>query len=85
MDAVRNRGLRIPDDISVVGFDNIPQSAVVFPSLTTVEQPLEEMGRGATQMLLRILKKSEANVGRTELPTRLVARGSSSAPKGRAG
>lgn len=50
LDAVRNRGLRIPDDISVVGFDNIPQSAVVYPPLTTVEQPLEQMGRGATQM-----------------------------------
>ena len=81
MDAVRHRGLRIPDDISVVGFDNVPQSAVVFPSLTTVEQPLEQMGRGATQMLLRILKKRDENVGRMELPTHLVVRGSSSVPK----
>ncbi len=58
MDAVRNRGLRIPDDISVVGFDNIPQSALVYPPLTTVQQPLEQMGRVATQMLLGILKES---------------------------
>jgi len=85
MDAVRNRGLRIPDDISVVGFDNIPQSAVVYPPLTTVQQPLEDMGRAATQMLLRILKRPEENAGRVELPTRLVTRGSTSAPKGRAG
>jgi LacI family transcriptional regulator len=85
MDAVRNRGLRIPDDISVVGFDNIPQSAVVFPPLTTVEQPLEQMGRGATQMLLRILKDREEDVGRMELPTRLMVRSSSAAPKDRSG
>jgi LacI family transcriptional regulator len=85
MDAVRNRGLRIPDDISVVGFDNIPQSAVVFPPLTTVEQPLEQMGRAATQMLLRILKRREETMGRMELPTQLVVRSSSSAAGGRAG
>ncbi len=85
MDAVRNRGWRIPDDISVMGFDNIPQSAVVFPPLTTVEQPLEQMGREATQMLLGILKRREHKVGRMELPTRLIVRGSSSAPKDRAG
>ncbi|WP_345324845.1 LacI family DNA-binding transcriptional regulator [Candidatus Villigracilis proximus] len=59
MDAVRNRGLRVPNDISVVGFDNIPQSAMVFPPLTTVQQPLEQMGRVATQILLGILKKPE--------------------------
>jgi LacI family transcriptional regulator len=85
MDAVRNRGLRIPDDVSIVGFDNIPQSAVIVPPLTTVEQPLEQMGRAATQMLLRILRKREENVGRMELPTQLVVRRSSSAPKARAG
>jgi LacI family transcriptional regulator len=85
MDAVRNRGLRIPDDISVVGFDNIPQSAVVFPPLTTVEQPLEQMGRAATQLLMRILKKRDETMGRMELPTQLVVRSSSSAAKGRTG
>ena len=52
MDAIRHRGLRIPDDVSVVGFDDIPQTAMVFPSLTTIRQPLEEMGRVATQALL---------------------------------
>jgi LacI family transcriptional regulator len=81
MDAVRNRNLRIPDDISVVGFDNIPQSAMINPSLTTVQQPLEQMGRVATQMLLGILKDPKKDVGRIELPTELIVRNSSSAPK----
>jgi LacI family transcriptional regulator len=81
MDAVHNRGLRIPGDISIVGFDNIPQSAAVFPPLTTVEQPLEDMGREATRMLLTILKKHAENVERIELPTELVVRSSTSVPR----
>ena len=85
MDAVRNCNLRIPDDISVVGFDNIHQSAMVFPPLTTVQQPLEQMGQVATQMLLGILKSPKKDVGRIELPTELIVRNSTSAPKNRAG
>jgi LacI family transcriptional regulator len=81
MDAVRNRNLRVPDDISVVGFDNINQSAMVYPPLTTVHQPLEQMGRVATQMLLGILKTPKNDVGRIELPTELIVRSSASAPK----
>lgn len=84
MDAVRNRGLRIPDDISVVGFDNIPQSAMVYPPLTTVQQPLEQMGRVAAQMLISILKNGEKDPSRIELPTELVVRSSTSPPRDRA-
>jgi len=85
MDAIRNRGLRIPDDISVVGFDNIPQSAMVYPPLTTVQQPLEQMGRVAAQMLISILNNAEKDTSRIELPTELIVRGSTSSPKSRAG
>jgi LacI family transcriptional regulator len=85
MDAIRNRGLRIPDDISVVGFDNIPQSALVYPPLTTVQQPLEQMGRVAAQMLLGILNNPKKDISRIELPTELIIRGSTSSLKGRAG
>lgn len=85
MDAVRNRGLRVPDDISVIGFDNIPQSAMVYPPLTTVQQPLEQMGRVAAQMLINILHNVEKDAGRIELPTELIVRGSTSSRIGRAG
>jgi len=85
MDAVRTRGLRIPDDISVVGFDNIPQSAMVYPPLTTVQQPLEQMGRVAAQMLINILKNNDKDTNRIELPTELIIRSSTSPPKDRAG
>lgn len=74
MDAIRNRGLRIPDDISVLGFDDIPQAALVRPALTTVRQPLEKMGRVAAQMLLDLLASPEQKLQRMELPTKLVIR-----------
>jgi LacI family transcriptional regulator len=76
MDAVRNRGLRVPDDISVIGFDDIPQASLTRPALTTVNQPLEKMGRVATQILLDLLNDPEKKVKRIELPTELVVRDS---------
>lgn len=76
MDAIRNRGLRIPDDVSVVGFDDIPQASMVRPALTTIQQPLEKMGRVATQMLLDLLEHPERKVQRIELPTKLIVRDS---------
>jgi LacI family transcriptional regulator len=74
MEAVREHGLRIPDDVSVVGFDDIPQAAHVHPPLTTVRQPLEEMGRAATRMLLERLNDPQRPIKRVELPTELVLR-----------
>jgi LacI family transcriptional regulator len=85
MDAIRTRGLRIPEDVSILGFDDIPQAAMVRPALTTVRQPLEQMGRLATQMLIDKLKNPEKEIGRVELPTQLIVRDSTSSPKDRAG
>jgi len=85
MDAIRTRGLRIPEDISILGFDDIPQAAMVRPALTTVRQPLEQMGRLATQMLIDQLKNPEKQIGRIELPTQLIVRDSTSSPKDKAG
>jgi len=56
MDAVREKGMRIPEDISIMGFDDIPQASLVRPALTTVRQPLEQMGRIAAQVLFDIVK-----------------------------
>jgi len=80
MDAVRNRGLRVPEDISVVGFDDIPQASLVRPALTTINQPLEKMGRVATQVLLSMLENPEKETTRIELPTQLVIRDSCGKP-----
>lgn len=74
MEAARERGKKIPDDMSIIGFDDIPQAAQVHPPLTTVRQPLEEMGRRAAQMLLEIIQHPEQPAEKIELPTELVMR-----------
>jgi LacI family transcriptional regulator len=81
MDAAHSRGLRIPDDVSILGFDDIPQAQNVRPALTTVRQPMEKMGRVAAQMLLDLLSDPQKDVSRVELPTELVVRESCQAPQ----
>lgn len=81
MEAIRNRGLNIPQDISVIGFDDIPMSAHMHPALTTVRQPLAEMGRRATRMLFKLIDNPEEEVGRVMLDTELVIRDSCSPPR----
>lgn len=80
METALTLGMRVPDDLSVVGFDNVPESAMVQPPLTTIEQPLQLMGQRAVEMLLEILSGSEPAEPRLRLPTRLVVRGSCAAP-----
>jgi len=76
MEAAREQGLRIPEDLSIVGFDDIPQAKSFHPALTTVHQPLEAMGRVATQMLFGYLADPSRAEERIELPTQLVIRNS---------
>ena len=80
LDAVRNKGLRVPEDISVIGFDDIPQASLIKPGLTTINQPLEKMGRVATQILLDMLENQGKEPKRIELPTSLVIRESCTEP-----
>ena len=72
----QSRVLRVPEDISVVGFDDIYLAAQVRPAITTVRQPLEQMGRVAAQMLLENLRNPGSRKDRIELPTELVIRDS---------
>jgi LacI family transcriptional regulator len=74
--ALHGHGLRVPDDMSVVGFDDVPLSGLLAPALTTVRQPLREMGALATRMLLRIVAGETLESKRVELATALVVRGS---------
>ena len=55
MTALRERGLRVPDDVSVVGFDDLEEAKFASPPLTTIRQPLYEQGRRATEMLLALM------------------------------
>ncbi len=74
-EAVRTNGLDIPKDISIVGFDDIPQASLVHPKLTTVHQPLDQMGRVAVQILLERIEK-DSPPRRVTLATHLVIRDS---------
>lgn len=76
MRALRNAGRRVPDDVAVVGFDDIPASAMTHPPLSTVRQPLYEMGRTAASMVMAAVR-GESITKRIELPTSLVIRESS--------
>jgi LacI family transcriptional regulator len=69
-------GLRIPADLSVIGFDNIPESALVEPGLTTIEQPIQDMGHAAVRMLLGLIDGTRTDDLRITLPTSLVVRSS---------
>jgi len=78
-DAADALGLRIPDDVAVVGFDDLPEGQWLRPALTTVHQPIAEMGGAALRMLLRISADPPSDPPREELATRLVVRGSTAA------
>jgi LacI family transcriptional regulator len=73
-EAARQRGLRIPQDLSVVGFDDLPVARWVSPPLTTVRQPLSEMGRVAAQMLGELIEDTSLRSRRVELSTELITR-----------
>ena len=79
MDAARDLGLSIPDDVSLVGFDNIPESALTTPSLTTINQPIQDMGSAAVDLLIHLMDGSGDRSTHVRLPTALVERGSTRA------
>ena len=69
--AIRERGLRVPEDIAVVGFDDVPMAGYVTPPLTTIRQPTYELGFRAASLVLNAVAQEP---GRTVLPTKLVIR-----------
>jgi LacI family xylobiose transport system transcriptional regulator len=79
LEAARVRGLRVPQDLSVVGYDDVPVARWSSPALTTVHQPLREMAEEAVQMIMR-LRDQEPVTTRLELATSLVVRKSTAAP-----
>jgi LacI family transcriptional regulator, galactose operon repressor len=80
--AAQARGLRVPEDLSLVGFDDSEQASTVTPPLTTIRQPLAEMGRMAVSLLLRQLENQRVEALRIELQTRLVVRESTATRSG---
>ena len=80
IEAARVAGLRIPEDLSVVGFDDLPVSRWFSPPLTTVRQPLAEMGRTAAAMLAEMIERRQPLGRQVELATELVVRSSTAPP-----
>jgi DNA-binding LacI/PurR family transcriptional regulator len=80
MDAVKQQGLSIPKDISVVGFDDISLASEVNPTLTTVHVPKRTMGMVAVKELLAIIKGKEEAVKKSLIPTNLIVRRSTDIP-----
>ena len=74
MHVARSLGLSIPGDVSVIGFDNIPESALTAPPLTTIDQSIQEMGRQAVELLIDLIEGNAERPGQVTLPTRLVVR-----------
>lgn len=80
LQAARERELSVPGQLSVVGFDDAELSQMVTPRLTTVRQPLAELGRTAVNLLMRLLDGQRVEALRVELATRLVVRDSTAPP-----
>ncbi|WP_338752179.1 LacI family DNA-binding transcriptional regulator [Bacillus sp. FJAT-52991] len=67
-------GKSIPDDIQLIGFDDIPLSSLLFPSLSTIKQPVYEMGKQAAQLLLKLIKKETISEQHIQLPVQFIER-----------
>jgi LacI family transcriptional regulator len=79
--AIMMRGLRVPDDISVVGFDNIELAAYSTPPLTTVAQPIMEIGSRAASLLIDRIQDKRRDIQHPVLPTALIVRESAAASR----
>lgn len=76
MKAIFDQGLRIPDDIEVAGFDDVPMSSYYHPSLTTVRQPIDKMGRLAAEMVINLIEGKKIDQWEIVLPHEIVLRDS---------
>ena len=80
--ALRDTHLKVPQDMAVVGFDDLPESLIVDPILTVAAQPAYEMGQQAIQLLLKRISNDASETNQEViLPTELIVRQSSGPPK----
>jgi LacI family xylobiose transport system transcriptional regulator len=76
LEAARAAGIRVPEDLSIVGYDDVPLAQWSSPSLTTVHQPLQKMAEEAARLILRLRDGADASGSRMDLATHLVVRDS---------
>jgi LacI family transcriptional regulator len=77
--------MSVPEELSIVGFDDTAEAEIVTPRLTTVHQPLAEIGRMGVSLLTRLLENQRLEALHVELETKLVTRGSTAPPRSQAG
>jgi len=77
---LHERGIRVPEDVSVVGFDDLPDAAAYLPALTTIRQRFDEIGVTAVEHLLRLIEEPDVEPLRTLVPVELVVRASTVPP-----
>ncbi|MEM7035062.1 MAG: substrate-binding domain-containing protein [Chloroflexota bacterium] len=80
VETLQKRGIVVPDDVKIVGFDNNPETSIGAPNLTTVHQPFEQMGRVAAELLLSMLN-GETSPPRIAMPAQLIIRQSCGCPQ----
>lgn len=81
LEALRERGLKIPDDISIIGFDDMPWANLLQPPLTAIAQPTYAMGQKAAELLLERLQNPHQPISHIQLDTTLIVRGSIGKPR----
>src|SRR5665647_1909030 len=81
MEAAQEMGLDVPGDVSVIGFDDIPEAARTTPPLSTVRQPIQQMGSAAVELLIALMDGRIPETMHVRLPTSLVLRGTTAPPR----
>jgi LacI family transcriptional regulator, repressor for deo operon, udp, cdd, tsx, nupC, and nupG len=81
MDHARQRGMSVPEQLSVVGFDDIRFSRYLSPALTTIGQPMQDIGRETVRLLLQILRDNNSRPASITLPHKLLIRASTAPPR----
>jgi LacI family transcriptional regulator len=77
----RDMGLTVPADLSVIGFDDVPDAARAEPALSTVRQPMQRLGAAAAQLVVALMNGETPEATHIRLPTRLVPRGTTAPPR----
>lgn len=81
LEVAHDLDIDVPGDLSVIGFDDIPESALTLPPLSTVHQPIQQMGSAAIALLIRLMDGAPVEQNHIRLPTSLVRRGSTAPPR----
>jgi len=80
LEAARRHGIRVPEGLSVIGFDNTSIASLCSPQVTVIRQPLQEIGAEAIRTVMNALNEGRSLGSPVELQTTLVVRGSTAAP-----